>query len=183
MSTKERPADSNAEINAFYRDIVPGLRSTLFRKYTQGQFIIDVDNVVQETAFRLFNHLQSLSFGSHQEMSSWCYRVAINLCRDELRRQRRFGESLSLDDHELRSVPGLGVRMYERGATTFTNGVDDTIDTQRAIQGLTPKQQRVLALDVRGHENEEIARMTGNTEGAIKSMLHRTRLSLKRLTG
>jgi RNA polymerase sigma-70 factor (ECF subfamily) len=59
---------------------------------------------------------------------------------------------------------------------------EDMIILLEAIQKLPPVRQELLILKfVEGESNAEIGRILGRSEGAIKSLYHRTLVSLKEL--
>lgn len=112
---------------------------------------------------------------------SWLLRIAANECKDELRRRQRKGagslEALS-EQREMPfdvADPGPGaediVQMHEFGS---------------AFQGLLLKlpfeqRQAILLVDVYEYRYEEVAEMTGESLGTIKSRIHRGRERLQRL--
>src|SRR6201988_5318687 len=69
----------------------------------------DARDIVQETFLRAFRALPG--FKGQAKFSSWLYRIALNLCRDWMRRQRRtptVSPPEGVDLIELASEPGPG---------------------------------------------------------------------------
>lgn len=104
--------------------------------------------------------------------SAWLYRIAHNLVanwhRDNSRRQE-----LSLDDMTLtgsqREIPEAATEANEERA--FLLG---------AIRGLPIERQELLILKfVERLSNSEIGAIMGRSEGAIKSLYHRTLITLR----
>lgn len=109
-------------------------------------------------------------------LSSWIYRLTVNLVlsnvRGEQRRQKH--EMLDGDDE-------IGERR-EDDAPPRAEGrvrpasVEDAIDLERAIADLPRGARTVFVLhDVEGYQHDEIANMTGTAEGTCRAQLHRAR--------
>jgi RNA polymerase sigma-70 factor, ECF subfamily len=105
--------------------------------------------------------------------SAWLYRIAHNLVanwhRDHSRRQL-----ISLDQlATLKSPSG-------RDPDTTTEKLDEEAVLLRAIRRLPPDRQQLIILKhVERMSNVEIGEIMGRTEGAIKSLYHRTLTSLR----
>jgi RNA polymerase sigma-70 factor, ECF subfamily len=104
--------------------------------------------------------------------SAWLYRIAHNLVAN-WHRDRSRRPLVSLDDH-------IGVS----GASTLPE-VETLVYEERlmlldAVRRLPPERQELLILKfVERLSNVEIGRVMGRTEGAIKSLYHRTLNSLR----
>ncbi len=104
--------------------------------------------------------------------SAWLYRIAHNLVanwhRDHARRQEFSLEDLSLTS-PMRDTPE---------ATTEAN--EERVRLLNAIRHLPIERQELLILKfVELLPNAEIGEIMGRSEGAIKSLYHRTLLSLR----
>jgi RNA polymerase sigma-70 factor, ECF subfamily len=102
--------------------------------------------------------------------SAWLYRIAHNVVanwhRDRLRR-----ETVPLDGLQDES-DGPGDLLLVRTLTTET--------VRRAVRELDPDRQLLLILKFnQGRSNAEIAAVMGRSEGAVKSLYHRTLLMLR----
>ncbi len=97
-------------------------------------------DVAQEAFLKAYRGLSG--FKKEARFSSWLYQIAINLCRDRLRR-RRLRTTVSLEELE-RSGPVL----VERGPGAHEALVrrDLAVAVRRAIAELSPEQQEVLIL-------------------------------------
>ena len=104
--------------------------------------------------------------------SAWLYRIAHNLVanwhRDNSKRQE-----VSLDDSYWlsadREVPEHLLMRYE-----------EQEELMKVIHGLPEDRQILLILKFVEHmSNAEIGQILGRTEGAVKSLYHRTLLSLR----
>lgn len=105
--------------------------------------------------------------------SAWLYRIAHNLVanwhRDHSRRQM-----VSLDKlAALRAPRG-------QGPDAATEKLDEETVLLQAIRRLPPERQQVVILKhVEQMSNAEIGQIMGRTEGAIKSLYHRTLTALR----
>ena len=104
--------------------------------------------------------------------SAWLYRIAHNLVANWHRDNSRKKE-ISLDDT---------AELYDRGVLPETNMVQlqENEVLFKAIRTLTPDRQQLLILKFVEHlSNAEIAAIMQRSEGAIKSLYHRTLLALR----
>ena len=104
--------------------------------------------------------------------SAWLYRIAHNLVanwhRDHSRRQELSLEDITLTG-ALRETPEVA-----------TEANEDHARLMRAIRDLPTERQELLILKyVENLSNAEIGEIMGRSEGAIKSLYHRTLLSLR----
>ena len=117
------------------------------------------------------------SIGSYKHMglpfSAWLYRIAHNLVanyhRDRMRGREISIENLTLPDTGKHPAPEQ--KMQQNQENDFL---------LRIINDLSPqKKELVLLKFVQNLTNEEISYVFGKTEGAIKSLYHRTLLELR----
>ena len=71
----------------------------------------DARDVCQETFLRAFRGIKA--FKGQAKFSSWLYRIALNLCRDWMRRERRTAIMTPLDTDGEPSLPDLSVETAE----------------------------------------------------------------------
>ena len=116
------------------------------------------------------------SFRGESALSSWIYRLAVNLVLSNVRRDRR-RLTHEVNEEQERNEEGdqAGASPRDR-ATVRPASVLDAVDLERAIAGLPPGARTVFVLhDVEGYRHDEIARMTGTAEGTCRAQLHRAR--------
>ena len=104
--------------------------------------------------------------------SAWLYRIAHNLVanwhRDHARRQ----------EYSLEDLPLTSPARDTPEATTEAN--EERLRLLQAIRSLPPERQELLILKFVEHlSNADIGQIMGRSEGAIKSLYHRTLLSLR----
>jgi RNA polymerase sigma-70 factor (ECF subfamily) len=105
-------------------------------------------------------------------VSAWLYRIAHNLVANWHRDRGRRPE-ISLDEGYA-SIPHS-----EHPEITLLQ-IEEQNDLLRIIQDLPAERQQLIILKFVEHlSNAEIGQIMGRTEGAVKSLYHRTLLSLR----
>jgi RNA polymerase sigma-70 factor (ECF subfamily) len=131
----------------------------------------DAEDLTARTFYRALNHFPGYE-DRGAPFSAWLYRIAHNLVanwhRDNSRRQM-----VSLEDLILRAPKG-------KGPAAKVEKVDQEDVLLAAVRRLAPdRQQLVILKHVEGLTNAEIGEVMGRTEGAIKSLYHRTLVALR----
>jgi RNA polymerase sigma-70 factor (ECF subfamily) len=104
-------------------------------------------------------------------LSSWIYRLTVNLVLSNVRGAQRRQNREMLNDEETDDGEGTSEMGSVRPAS-----VGEAIDLERAIATLPPGARTVFVLhDVEGYQHDEIAKMTGTAEGTCRAQLHRAR--------
>lgn len=116
------------------------------------------------------------SFRGESALSSWIYRLTVNLILSNARTdRRRLTHEVNDDPAGEDASEQIAPRPIER-ASVRPASVLDAVDLERAIAGLPPGARTVFVLhDVEGYKHDEIARMTGTAEGTCRAQLHRAR--------
>lgn len=128
----------------------------------------DALDATQDTFVSVFR--QAGTFRAEAAFATWLYRIAVNACRDLLRRRRRLPEPT--DELPERPRPGIGTEEV----------VGLRLDLARALAQL-PDDYRdaVLMHDLGAVPYEEIAQITGVALGTVKSRISRGRRRLAEL--
>jgi RNA polymerase sigma-70 factor (ECF subfamily) len=109
-------------------------------------------------------------------LSSWIYRLAVNLVLSNVRGEQRRQKHEMPDDTESDERHTTNPDPGRTPHATRPASVDESIDLERAIAGLPPGARTVFVLhDVEGYQHNEIAQMTGTAEGTCRAQLHRAR--------
>ena len=131
----------------------------------------DAEDLTARVFQRAMNHIRNYT-DRGVPFSAWLYRIAHNLVanwhRDRSRKQEIAIDDLPVlptkSDHPERNL----VRSQEQEALL------------RMIRKLPPERQNLLILKfVEDMSNAEIGRIMGRSEGAVKSLYHRTLLALR----
>jgi RNA polymerase sigma factor (sigma-70 family) len=114
------------------------------------------------------------SWRGESALSSWIYRLTVNLVLSNVRGEQR-RQKHEVTDETNDSEDGDETRR-EPKAESRGPSVHDAIDLERAIAGLPKGARTVFVLhDVEGYQHDEIAKMTGTAEGTCRAQLHRAR--------
>jgi RNA polymerase sigma-70 factor (ECF subfamily) len=130
----------------------------------------DARDVCQETFLRILKRANRFTDGAR--FSTWMYQIALNLCRDQLRRRHRWGllvpDPRRADDRVADAAgppgsdPELGADRRERSAAVL-----------EALERLPAAQREVLILkEFEGLKFREIADILGCPESTVKSRLY-----------
>ena len=126
-------------------------------------------------------------FRGESKLSTWIYRIAVNLCKNRTKynQRRHAGEQDDIDAMAER-VPMSAARAATVGDQTrpdeLVEGMQLEVIVKRAIGKLDTEFREALILaDVEDMPYEEIAQITGVPVGTVKSRIHRARAQLKAL--
>jgi RNA polymerase sigma-70 factor, ECF subfamily len=145
----------------------------------------EAEDLAQEVFVQVFKAVGS--FRGESKLSTWIYRIAINLCKNRTKylRVRHAGEQDDLEALQDRLPLGAGtdanVAHIDRPDEMMAGKQVERI-VQQAILQLEPTFRECLVLrDVEELSYEEIGAITGLPEGTVKSRIHRARAQLKEL--
>lgn len=136
----------------------------------------DAGDLVQETFLRAYGALAS--FRQDASFLTWLYKIASNLCIDQLRsRKARSALSLDLELEEGRE-PSADPRACGPEENAVRGALQDVV--QRAIMNL-PERYRVVVImrHLQGMSVEEIACALDLPSGTVKTHLFRAREMLR----
>jgi RNA polymerase sigma-70 factor (ECF subfamily) len=133
----------------------------------------DAEDLTAKVFHRALNHIPNYN-DKGVPFAAWLYRIAHNLVanwhRDHKRRKVVALEQVSLSGDKEENPQKAAERSNERELLLA------------AIHELPPERQQLLTLKfVERMSNADIGRLMGRSEGAIKSLYHRTLVSLKDL--
>jgi RNA polymerase sigma-70 factor, ECF subfamily len=124
--------------------------------------------VAQEAFVKAYGALAG--FKSEARFSSWLYQIALNLCRDRLRRRKTWA-TVSLDELEQN-----GPVLVARGPGAQEQLIRDDLASavRRAIDGLSAEQREVVILkEYQGLTFLEIAQALDVPVSTVKTRLYR----------
>jgi RNA polymerase sigma-70 factor (ECF subfamily) len=129
----------------------------------------DARDVAQETFLRAFRALPG--FKGEAKFSSWIYRIALNLCRDWIRRKRRTPVSQLPEDVDLDDL------MAERGPTESVEDLVARRELSAVVEdamAFLPEEQRtaVILKEYHGMTFQEIAELQGVPLSTVKTRLY-----------
>jgi RNA polymerase sigma-70 factor (ECF subfamily) len=129
----------------------------------------DARDVCQDTFLRAYRALPG--FKGQAKFSSWLYRIALNLCRDWIRRQRRAPVSQmpeDLDPSEISIEAGSVESIEDLVARRELSGI-----VEEAMRSLSEEQRTAIILkEFHGMTFQEIADMQGCPLSTVKTRLY-----------
>ena len=132
--------------------------------YSMGGDLSAAADVTQQVFVKLMTRISQ--FRGNSEFSTWLYRLVVNCCLDERRKQRRF---VPLAEFDLTKTN----RRQISPATTYAQR-ELAGHVQAAIAELKPKLRWPILLKyVQGFSYEEIAAVLGCSKGTVASRLNR----------
>ena len=151
--------------------------SLVFRMLGDREEARDVAQEVFVTVFRRID-----GFRAESSLSTWLYRVAVNHCKNRIKYlgRRAAGRTRSLEtlnDADWARAPGLSgpPRPDQEASARETLAI-----LLRELETLDEEQRTLVVLrDMEGLAYAEIAEITDQPLGTVKSRLHRARLALK----
>ncbi|WP_326907214.1 RNA polymerase sigma factor [Sedimentibacter sp. MB31-C6] len=149
-----------------YRQVIEDYGNKLLRTcYLILKDREEAEDIVQETLIKVFQKLRT--FKENSGLYTWIYTIALNLCRDRLRKKR---EILSLEDEWV-------------GSEDVESHVETNVDREllrKELFTINPLYREVLVLFYFDDFSiKEISNLLNEKEGTIKSRLSRGRNILK----
>ncbi|HEX7604344.1 MAG TPA: sigma-70 family RNA polymerase sigma factor, partial [Polyangiaceae bacterium] len=145
----------------------------------------EAEDLAQEVFVQVFKAIGN--FRGDSKLSTWIYRIAINLCKNRAKynRVRHSGEQDELEEVAERVPLGearrANVGQVER-PDEMVAGKQVELIVQRAILQVEDSFRQCLVLrDVEELSYEEIGEITGLPPGTVKSRIFRARAQLKEL--
>lgn len=132
-------------------------------------------DICQKTFIRAYDNLSRLR--EPEKFSTWLYQIAVNICRDQLKKKKR---------HRLISLEGLqqdrngneeGLAVVERSGQTSPEAAAHNRDVgeliQRALQQIPENQRVVIIMKVyQGLKFTEIAEILKTSDNTAKSRMY-----------
>jgi len=171
--------DEQAEIEAAQRDT--RAFGALYEHYVERIYsyvyhrvgnVHDAEDLTARVFFRAIAHLDTYVDKGYP-FSAWLYRIAHNLIAN-WHRDRSRRPVISLEDMVISSRP-------DEHPERVAQEQDEKRFLSEAVMTLDPVRRELVMLKFNeGLSNAEIGQVLGRSEGAIKSLYHRTLLQLRR---
>lgn len=141
------------------------LYSLAYRTLRNGE---DARDIVQEVYMAYRRQEDAGKLDKVENLQAWLYRVAGNLCLDQLRRRSRHRRLLTGD-------PGLLAGSTRRTAEDEAVDGDDNERFERCLDSLPPKDRLLLEYFHDGLSYTQIAAVLGIRPGTVGTKLQRIR--------
>jgi RNA polymerase sigma-70 factor (ECF subfamily) len=130
----------------------------------------EAEDASQETFLRAYDHLRR--YDEQRSFSTWLLSIAAHYCIDQLRKRRI--SFLSMD-----SLPNLDIPDTNPGPEAAYHRHEDQQRIQVLLKSLNPQDRAAVVMYYwYDFSYDEIAESLALTVSAVKSRLHRARLSL-----
>jgi RNA polymerase sigma-70 factor, ECF subfamily len=150
----------------------PMIFSVAFRMLGDEEIARDV---VQDTMITVWQKLAKIK--TAESYKTWVYRIAVNKCYDQLRRQKRQQES-RYDDQTWALISN---HTSEEGITELDNEENARI-ISFLTERLSPKQKSVFVLsELEEMPADEISKITGMNRSSVKANLYHARKNIQSL--
>lgn len=126
----------------------------------------DQKDVYQEIVYQLWQSYPS--FKTNSKISTWMYRVALNTAISHLKKEKRKGTRVSIDNFLLNKIDEVDTVMEERITLLYAH-----------IKKLSIIEKGIILLHLEGKNYDEIAAITGFTKTNIGTRLGRIKQKLK----
>jgi RNA polymerase sigma factor (sigma-70 family) len=132
-----------------------------------------LEDMAQEAFLRLFRALPH--FRGEAQVSTFLYRIIVNVVNDEFLDRKKARLTSSIDDDEARGLAHSGA-----GPAVLAERTQMQQAVEEALQQLTPSDRTILTLHYQeGRSYEEIAAILDSPMGTVKTHLYRARERLK----
>ena len=145
----------------------------------------EAEELAQEVFYQVFKAIGS--FRGESKLSTWIYRIAVNLCKNRAKylKVRKTDAQVDIDDHAdhapLAEARGSNVAQIERPDEAMEGRQLEKI-VRDSILEIDPTFRECLVLrDVEELSYEEIGEITGLPAGTVKSRIFRARAQLKEM--
>jgi len=132
--------------------------------YTNNE--ADRQDLRQEMIYQLWRSFDS--FSGKSKISTWIYRVALNTALLFVKKDKRKGTAITLDEGQLPLIDTVDNVMEERIKLLY-----------KTIRKLTDVERAIILLYLEGKKYEEIAEITGFTPTNIGTRIGRIKIKLK----
>ncbi len=131
----------------------------------------DARDVCQETFLRILHKAHRFKPGSR--FSTWMYQIALNLCRDHMRRRKRWGLLFATTPANRESVPEAAPASDTEDPSASAERREMGRAIAQALSRIPTQQREVLILkEYEGLKFKEIAELLGCPESTVKSRMY-----------
>ena len=126
----------------------------------------DQNDLYQEIVYQLWKSYNS--FKGNSKISTWMYRIALNTAISNLKKEKKRGSQVSIDNLLLNQMNEVDTAMEERITLLYAH-----------IKKLSIVERGIILLHLEGKSYDEIAIITGFTNTNIGTRLARIKQKLK----
>ena len=157
-----------------YDDYAPKLGSVI-KSYLGSD---DVDDVIQETFIKVYRNIKK--FRGDSKLSTWLYRIAVNLCKDVIVRRKKNNEYL-VDLQEEEEGPNFEPPAPNNVFQEVMNELSYEELSETMLKLSEDDRLLIKLRDIDDLSYDEIAAILDKPVGTVKSKLHYARRRLREL--
>ena len=132
--------------------------------YTVGDESLAKD-LAQETFIKVWQNLEG--FRNESGLSTWIYRICVNTCLAEIRRERKKDKNLQIDNLQVSDA-----------SDNATEKEDMLVQLYECINKLCSTNKAIILLELEGLPQLEISEIMGIKYEAIRTRIHRIKQQL-----
>ncbi len=132
----------------------------------------DARDICQETFLRVLNKADRFKPGA--KFSTWMYQIALNLCRDQLRKKRRWSAVVVERNSDFEPEPAQSaVHQIDDNPAEAAERTERRQLITQALGEIPAEQREVLVMkEFEGMKFREIAEILGCPESTVKSRMY-----------
>jgi len=139
----------------------------------------DVEDVIQEVFIKVYKNIKK--FRGESSLSTWIYRITVNVCKDMLGKKHRRKEILTSfgeeDDDQKNAIKEPVEELQPSDELMKTLSAEEI---SKAIDSLSKEDKLLINLrEIEGMSYEQISEIMDKPVGTVKSRLHYARERLK----
>ncbi|WP_424004125.1 RNA polymerase sigma factor [Maribacter sp. IgM3_T14_3] len=132
--------------------------------YTVGNDALAKD-LAQETFIKVWQNLDG--FRNESGLSTWIYRICVNTCLAEIRRERKKDKNLEIDNLQVSASNDYSAEKE-----------DMLVQLYKCIDKLSSINKAIILLELEGLPQLEISDIMGIKHEAIRTRIHRIKQQL-----
>jgi RNA polymerase sigma-70 factor (ECF subfamily) len=151
---------------------------------------IDLDDVLQDTLLAAVKDFARFRGSTVGEFRAWMRAIAQHRLQDRVKhltaQKRRGSPALALGDSATSSIMNLAATLFDPQDTPARScGRREAVDAVRVALAHLPddQQQAVLLRYLQGKSTDETAREMDRSAGAVRGLIDRAKVSLRKLLG
>lgn len=126
----------------------------------------DQKDLYQDVVYQLWKSFDS--FRSESKISTWMYRIALNTALTQLKKSKRMGHAVSIDQVILKQTENYDTEFEERLKLLYTH-----------LKLLNVLEKGLMLLLLEGKKYDEIAEITGLSPSNVGTKISRIKQKLK----
>lgn len=132
--------------------------------YTDNRY--DQEDLYQDIVYQLWKSFDS--FRSESKFSTWMYRIALNTALTRIKKNKRKGNSIPIDNVVLKQTELYDTEFEERIKLLYSH-----------IHQLNVLEKGIMLLFLEGKKYEEIAEVIGISKSNVATRISRIKVKLK----